>query len=389
MAVTMTEVLGTDTLNQQLRKVDMRDKIDLIMPAMHPLTILTKKVEKKIAINTEFSWPDDVPAPKWDQSNGVNLAAAATINVHNSEYFRDNDVVKVPRTGEVMLVTAAPGGGGAGTLDVTRGWGLTVAADINDLDYMVIIGTAFEEGGDAADSRLTTPEVRTNRVQIFKNAAEATNTEEATETYGSDNLDRRMKKKTKEHVVDIERSFLFGSNAIVGGFTGVPGAAHPRRTTSGLDEIIDTTGQNYDCGGAPLTEIELLAWFEMIFQFTESVTIFHPMNFATMISISARFHMEPIKEASKVFGFPVYRLTTPHGNAQLIMHPLLEGPVWGRYCYSVSLEQLAYRYLKGRDTSLEMNIQLPGEDRKKHQWLTECGLEARMSVHHGRFRNWA
>jgi len=381
----MNQRLGTDTVNQTLRKVDMRDKIDLIEPTMHPLTILTKKVERRVAINTEFSWPDDIPAPKWDQINGTHNSSTTTINVHNGGYFRAYDVVKVPRTGEVMLVSSVS----SNQLTVTRGWGSTSGAALNDLDYIVIIGTAFKEGGGAATSRITTPEVRTNRVQIFKNAAEATNTEEATENYGADNLDRRMKKKSKEHVVDIERAFLFGSNAISGGFTGVPGADHPLRTTSGLDELIDSHGQNYDLGGAPLTEVELLAWFEKIFQFTESLTIFHSSNFATVISMSARFHMEPIKEASKVFGFPVYKLNTPHGRCQLVLHPLLEGPIWGRYAYSVALENLAYRFLRGRDTILEYNIQANDEDLVKHQWLTECGLECRMAVHHGRLKNWA
>ena len=385
MSVTMTDVLGTDTVNQDLRKVDMRDKIDLIQPTMHPLTILTKKVERRIAINTEFSWPDDIPAPKWDQVAGSHSSSTTTLNVYNRGYFRANDIIKVPRTGEVMFVSSVSGN----ALTVTRGWGSTNGAALNDLDYIVIIGSAFEEGGDAAESRLTTPAVRSNRVQIFKNAAEATNSEEATENYGADNLDRRMKKKAKEHVIDIERASLFGSSAISGGFTGVLGASHPRRTTSGLDELIDTNGQNYDLGGSTLTEIELLAWFEKIFQFTESVTIFHSANFATVVSMSARFHMEPITDAAKVFGFPVYKLNTPHGRCQLVMHPLLEGPIWGRYAYSVALENLAYRYLKGRDTYLEQNIQSNGEDKKKHQWLTECGLECRMSVHHGRIKNWA
>ena len=48
---------------------------------------------------------------------------------------------------------------------------------------------------------------------------------------------------------------------------------------------------------------------------------------------------------------------------------------------------LKYRYLTDSDTILLKNRQNPGEDRRRDEWLTECGLEARFPESHMYFKN--
>ena len=49
---------------------------------------------------------------------------------------------------------------------------------------------------------------------------------------------------------------------------------------------------------------------------------------------------------------------------------------------------LKYRYLDGRDTQLLRDRQAPDLDAKKHEYLTECGLELTQDKVHTYIKNW-
>lgn len=359
----------------------MRDKIDLIRPKKQPLTILSKKVGKEVVKDPLYQWASDVLGPRWDRVPAAQAAAATPLNVTNGPYFHAFDIILIPRTNERMLVTVVA----VNALTVTRAWGGSPGAATIAGDLVVIIGSAFAEGSAMATPRMTTPQNDFNYLQIHKDVAESTGTAEAMQTWGNDSLDRQTNKAGEEHVIGIERAHLFGIRALVAAVA----PAHETRTTGGVDWFIAADGQNFNLNGAPLTEIELMFFFENLFKFTDSVTMFTPPNFQTAVSLAVRFHMEPIANAAKALGFPVYELTTPHGMVRLVPHPLLEGPVHSRYAVALTLEDLKYRFAKGRDNTLELDVLQTGVDAQQNQWLTECGLELRKPVEHGKIYGWS
>ena len=52
-------------------------------------------------------------------------------------------------------------------------------------------------------------------------------------------------------------------------------------------------------------------------------------------------------------------------------------------------QDLCYRYMQNRDTQLLKDRQGNGEDRRKHEFLTECGLELKQDRTHTIIKNWA
>jgi hypothetical protein len=68
----------------------------------------------------------------------------------------------------------------------------------------------------------------------------------------------------------------------------------------------------------------------------------------------------------------------------LVKHPLF---VQGYDGYSIALDmdELEYRPLTDSDTKLQTNIQGNDEDGQRDQYITEAGLEFRMSKKHGMF----
>ena len=47
-----------------------------------------------------------------------------------------------------------------------------------------------------------------------------------------------------------------------------------------------------------------------------------------------------------------------------------------------------YRYLDGRDTNLERDLQANDADSVKHQYISECGLELTQDKVHTYIKNW-
>lgn len=165
----MTQVTGTRSTGNILGAkmvIDMSNDIALLQPSEAPLITFLKRAmgRSKPAENPKFSWMEDDLGARWDAvNNGAGYASGATtIAVDNGDYFSAGDIVKVPRTGEVILVTAVA----TNDLTVTRGYGVTAAAALVDNDPIVIIGNVNEEGSGTRTIKSTLEQEVYNYTQL-------------------------------------------------------------------------------------------------------------------------------------------------------------------------------------------------------------------------------
>lgn len=370
-------ITGTrDTANilQAKKKIDMSETIALLQPSAAPLTSLLKQFKQNTvpATNPRFSWMEDDLGARWDEVATAADDTTTSIVVDNGNYFSTGDLVKVPRTGEVMLVTDV--NNATNTLTVVRGYGVTSAAAIVVDDPVVIIGNANEEGSGMREIK-TTKEVEVyNYTQIFKTPFGVTNTQNATNMYGGNDLAYQRKKKGIEHLVDINRAFYFGERKE--DLTG----NKPMRTTGGLLSFL--TENNYDVGG-PLTESEFdnnIA--EVVFRYgSNEKLMLCSGRLLSVINGWAKNKLE-VDQGAKNYGLNVMNYITPFGTLKLVYDPILEGAVYGTYGIVLDIENIKYRPLQGRDTTLETNIQNNDEDQRIDQYLTEAGIEVRLPQTH-------
>ena len=106
----MTIVTGmrtTKNINQDRRVVDMSKNIALLQPSKAPLVVLTKRLGSEPTYNPIFHWLEDDLVGRWDAVNAASgiSAASTSIVVDNADLFNVGDIIKVPRTGEIMRVT--------------------------------------------------------------------------------------------------------------------------------------------------------------------------------------------------------------------------------------------------------------------------------------------
>jgi hypothetical protein len=297
-------------------------------------------------------------------------------------------------TGRVIDVSAATGSG-------------TITAE----DPAQIIGTSFEEGSGSPDVWSSELEDGYGYTQIFKTAAEMTNTAYATRYRGyPDEWSRIWSNKLREHKIDIERAMLFGQKARVNGIQYTEGlVGHILKNVSPVDAT--SASFSYTSGSAyhktidegELTYDSLLKDLEVIFDPARGgasdklvlcslpvITYFNKLGDGNFLdaSIGSSGNMPyrmNFDSRQGAFGHSVMVIDTIHGRLNLVKEPLFRGIASG-FMLMADMSQVAYRPLIGnginRDTQVMTNVQAADEDLRKDMILTEAGLEVTLPESH-------
>jgi hypothetical protein len=94
------------------------------------------------------------------------------------------------------------------------------------------------------------------------------------------------------------------------------------------------------------------------------------------------------KQDNETYGMNLTGLQTVHGMCWFKTHPLFsQRPEMTNSAMILDTGNLKYRYLTDSDTTLLKNRQNPDQDRRKDEWLTECGLEVRFPESHIYLKN--
>ncbi len=360
-------IRGTGNVLADRRVIDISKKIDVLEPDAAPLVLLTKKLGKKVAINPKFNWMEE---DSLDQVDAVNYstgytAGATSVTVDTGTLFRVGDVVKVVASGEQMLVTAIS----TNDLTVTRGWGATAAGSIADNAVLLIVGNANQEGATKRAFKIGDQVEKTNYTQIFRTPFGITETANASEMHGGNDLKHQRMMQLIEHQKEIERAFWFGEPKE--DTTGT----HPRRATGGVDYWIST---NLTDAGGTLTELEFDEFLRTGFRYGSKVKwLFAAPIVVAAISFWAKGKLL-LAPKDKTYGISVMQWISPFGLVNIVLQNLFtEVSTYAGYAYLLDMEGKEYRYLEGRDTKLKTNIQDNSADSEEDEYITECGLEHR------------
>jgi hypothetical protein len=357
----------------------MADRILKLEPDSTPLTVISKRINKKKTSNPQFKSMEAELDPRFDAvNNGAGYASGATsIVVDNGTYFQAQHIVYVPRTGESMRVTAVS----TNTLTVVRGVGSTAAALV-DNDELLIANTAQPEGDASKPARSRNPVTVFNYTQIFRTEWDATNTALHSENEGDDDWDFQAAQHGIEHAKDIEYALMIGHPS------EDTSTGQARRTTGGFNHFVTTNVT--DVGGA-MTELEFFTAMRAAFRYgpKEKWALCSALA-ADVIATYARAKVE-IRQSERTFGLRVNQVMGQHGTLNLVTHWLLEGATLGGQIWILDTDVMAYRFLSNkrgpRDTHINTNIQNNDVDGRKDEYLTEAGLEFGLEKRHGKIIN--
>ena len=281
------------------------------------------------------------------------------------------------------------------------------AANAND--KCMVIGTSYDEGSGSPDVWSGELDDDFGYTQIFKTAAEMSNTAIATKYRGyADEWSRIWSLKLREHKVDIERAMRFsqrsrqGSSQLTDGMVGQ--IVRTVTPTDGASNFSYSRGNSYfkTTTGAELTYDKLLGDLEVVFDPARGgssqklclaglpvISYLNKVgsagflfNSTTATRVQANFELEPRQSA---FGHKIMELDTIHGSLAIVKEPIFRGYASGLMAIA-DMSHVSYRPLVGngvnRDTHIITNVQQGDEDLRKDMILTEAGLEVTVPESH-------
>lgn len=362
-----------------------------------PLTALTALMKSKKATDPIFHW--------WEKDMvqrrfllGANLDAPAVqtqqtitldANQMSAKTLKAGDVLLVEQTGERMYVAVDPSSDTA--LTVIRGidnvapQAVTYAgAGVNP--YILVIGSAYEEGSMAPTGIGWDPADKSNYTQIFRQTYELTRTTDQTTLRTGSDYKEGMKDCLEALSIDMERAFWFGKKY------ATTRNNKPLRFTAGIrDQILSANSANvYAVAGTGEVDADwIFAECEKWFQYGSNQKMAFLGNGALLAinnAIRKNVHFNMTSGATS-YGMRVKKLETPLGDLILKTHPLftnVPGGTTSGTAYPgqtnamaiLDVKDIEYRYLQ--DIKKETNIQENGQDSKKDGYIAECGLE----LHH-------
>ena len=433
-----TPNVGTSTgVNLDTRRLyNFSDRVADLAPEESPFFTYLSKVAKVptdaptfrfLEDRTKVSWTDrsfllqgaiTVPSAGGTVSVTVDTAGGASVDwLVKGMVFEVNVLDSAISENATMRVETAPIHNGSDTTFTERTISLVSAtAALNNASCQVI-GTSFQEGSGSPDVWSEELGHSLGYTQIFKTAAEMTNTSIATRYRGYANEWQRIWNiKLREHKADIERAMLFSQSASSGGLQYTEGVVGHiikngnSNVADGAGALSYSSGAPYfrSCTAAQLTYDQLLSDFEVLFDPARGgsgnklalaslpvITYFNKLGGFMNTGVAAlgpgsganAFSLD-VNDIKGAFGHNVKKIDTVHGAISLVKEPMFRGLSSG-YLALVDLDHVAYRPLVGnglnRDTHITTNVQQADEDLRKDMILTEAGLEVSLPETHALF----
>ncbi|HHY44809.1 MAG TPA: DUF5309 domain-containing protein [Firmicutes bacterium] len=363
--------VDTFAVDDLRRDIDVSRVIAQLTPDDSGLAVILMNARKEPTKTAEFHhFEDDVNA-YWTQINNATGYNAVDTNivVDDASIFKPKDILKNARTSEQMLVTAV--NAGTNMITVTRAYGSTSAAAMNDNDWIVRLGNAMEEGSNAPEPNVKQPTKVTNYTQIVRTPFDETMTSEAESRKTVSERVRLRRQKALEHRLAIERICLFGEKK--------EDVLNKRRTTAGILAHIQTNVYN---ASSELTEQEFETSFcEPLFRYgSSSKLLVASSRVLSAINYWAKGKLQIVPK-DKTYGVQIIRYLSAHGELNIVKSKTLEKGYAG-WAVGIDLENIVYRPLQGRDTKLKTNIQANDLDGWKDEYLTEFGMQVKLEKTH-------
>lgn len=357
-----------------------------------PLTALMSKMRSEKVGAPEYHWWEETLKIVRLQINGALLVGDTAFVVDEGALDAvagDLFLVEVTTTTsyahEIVRVTADPTTDTG--LTMARGQLGTTAAGIADNVYITKIGNINEEGSNQRTATTRSPTKHTNYLQIFKDTYNMSGTVAAQTTQRTgDPLANDKKRKMFDHATAQELAYLFGVP-----WEGTGATGEPMRSTGGLlhylstQRAVDTTLYGHCISiltGATATVDDLLDTMSPCFDWNANGAGNERIILAgngwinrtnKIVKAAVEFQQNG---TMKTFGMKLARLEFPQGNYYMRSHPLMNNhPRYTNGAFVINPAGIRHRYLPGRDSQFQDNIQANGADRKEGQWWGEVGAE--------------
>ena len=393
---------GTGDWGTDERPKNFREMIQWMQPnGLAPIFGLTSKSGKKSVDDPEFNFWVETQMLIRLQVNGALVAGDTTVVVDSADpttttldanygtatHLKAGDLLMVEPTSDsttynpefIEVVTVASDT----SFTVRRAVAGSSAASIADNQYLMLVGSAYAEGGTAPRAVSRNPVKFNNYIQIFKNSYEITGTANATRARTGEAWSNDKKRKMFDHARDIEMAFIFGRKNETASSSE---NGKPIRYMGGLMEIIPTTRKTVFTGDVSFEPgpNNFLDAVYKVFDFETPAgdtrlawcgnSAMNALQKAAAGSTNVRLNSDKVV---RVYGTDFREFIMPQGRILMKTHPLMniQGGIYAKGMLILDFASIKYVYLKGRDTRKFDDVQQRDEDVRRGYVQTDCSLE--------------
>lgn len=283
-----------------------------------------------------------------------SLAASGSFTAADTAGLVKGMVLQNLRTNENIRVLTVPS---ATTFTATRAYGRIAAADANNADVFVAIGSSHEEGSPRPTARSIQAVYVSNYTQIWRNAWALTDTARASYAeQGYNNLAESRRDCMDFHSIDIEASLFFGQ-PYMSVYNG-----QPIHATQGIvDAVKQYAPDNVDAAGATtsyddIVDMILPAWKYStdIGDPTTRVAFCDTQAMRVMQDIGRQYGEVTLTQKETAYGMVFSEFRFFKGRLMLKEHPLFNGiGVAPGTMVVVDVPAVKLAYMDGRKTIQE------------------------------------
>lgn len=379
---------GTGTFDTDHRPTNYREMFTLLEPnGDAPLNALLSMTSSESTDDPKFNnFRDELPDRIMTVSGAVadtTTGALTLVSSEENKFAIAGSILINATTGEVMHVTVSAD---ATTVTVTRNIGGT-AFTIGANAELFVAGFAAKEGADTPTPISFDAIVAFNYTQIFRTAFSVSGTLDNVYLRTGDKYAEAQEKALKLHMSDIERAMLFGKKHIQDAAT-----AEPTRYTGGV--INELTGVTDAASAFAVADTITEDEFDRLL--IENIFSYGSKEKICFVGATVAGHLQAIgkgrwspSQVEDTYGVSFTRYRTFAGDLLVHLHPQFRRiPGMATSALILDFPFLKYRYMDQRDTSLLENRQGNGEDRRKSEYFTECGLELTQDKVHHYLKGW-
>lgn len=386
----VTHLGANRTLNIYDKKVkqDISDYITQIDPNKAPFIRFLEAISnKEVTSNFKFEWmEEDNKELQTTIAAGSGLIGDATstsLVTAGSNLYQRDDILRLTDltdgTNEIIRIVSKTNATTyvveRGVCTATLGTGEAIFAQN---DEVLKIGHNAAENTQTADPDSTSPTWYYNFVQNFKHTVGISGRFDAMDLRGtSSEINKQLKSRMRDHIESIESGFLFGKRY-----------QHDTRTyTGGLEWYVDTyaaTDNYYDADGETFNEKWLDNMSNAFFRYgSDRKVAIVGGQIISKLGTFAKEYLRYNDKASVKLGMECMDYMSSHGTISFLHSRLLDDSAYyQKHMFLFDPSFIRKRFLKGRDTQLNMNVQENDRDGRVHEILSDIGLEVRLPNAH-------
>lgn len=387
-------VQPSDLTTGRLR-TDIKKEIDKLDYDATPLLALLMKIGKEEAKQMDYHWLTKERRPDWGgivSYGGAWQAGAATsgtitVTANEGWMYGEGDILKVPDTSNVNLyVDSVTGDIITGrTYDNTTTVNFSVGA--TGANKLLNISNTFALGTNRGTLKSHQPSTNSNYIQIIQNPFGTVETMEHVEyDAGGSELKENEEDAWLAHELNKEKALFFGQKHYAAtGYMTYQGNTLAQYFTGGLLEAL---GNNTITGAviteADLTYKEFSDWLAICTKYAKKPVIFCGELIYGGLSWWLGQRGLQTTQNETTLGIAVSNFKTIYGQTvPAIAHRDLLVNKYSGYAFCVDLDDVKYKYLRGEDTHLEEDIQLPGDKQIINEFRTWFGVYVGHANRHG------